>query len=83
MVVFNRYDDEEEQVIKYQRIFLEDVERLEIGLLATFFFFFLNGRCDLDVGSWSGVRIRYWMSVCVCVCSYSFVCVCVFVFVCM
>ena len=31
VVTCYRYDDEEEQVCQYQRIFLEDIERLEIG----------------------------------------------------
>lgn len=30
-----RYDDEEEQIVRYQCIFLEDVEKLEIGNIFT------------------------------------------------
>ena len=29
--VLYRYDDDEEQITKYQRIFLEDIEKIEIG----------------------------------------------------
>lgn len=31
------YDDEEEQLVQYQRIFLEDIERIEIGLEPSIF----------------------------------------------
>lgn len=29
--LFNRYDEEEEMMTKYQRIFLEDIDKIEIG----------------------------------------------------